>query len=523
MSPRCVEGAMVTTGELQALARGVIGAGFDGTTPENAPLAELQELQPGAVMLFGRNVGSAGHLRRLIAALRAVTPLPPLIAIDQEGGRVARIRDDAVAQLPSAMAFGAAGDPALARTCAALLGRDLARLGISVDFAPVADLALAPASTVIGTRAFGDDPRRAGDFAAAFARGLREGGVAAAVKHFPGHGATAADSHDVLPHVDSAAEIPFVRAIAAGGAAMVMAAHVVVDAIDPDVPASLSPAVLTGLLRGTMGFTGVIVTDCLQMDAIAGGIGTVPGAVRAIAAGADLALISHDPALARGAAEAVAAAAADGTLPPARLQEAAARVCALRERYAVLAPCEADLDANAPAAAALRSITVLRGDVRLSGDAVTVMSFEGGVTDRAARSGATAGTEDATLSSALRRRKKKSELMRVPLAPAADDVELLLEHLPRLGEREFIIVIRRADLYPAQRDAVARILEVVPNAILVSSREPFDALLWPAARRVLCTYGDEPLAFAAAAGVLCGAAPAQGVLPVRVSETFPVR
>ena len=180
--------------------------------------------------------------------------------MDQEGGRVARVREG-VAQLPSAMALGATGDLGLTEELGALLGRDLARLGISLDFAPVADLALEPASTVIGTRAYGDDPERVAAFASAFARGLERGGVAAALKHFPGHGATATDSHLALPRVALPAAalrardlVPFARAVAERAASLVMTAHVVVEAFDRERPATLSPAVLTGLLREELGF-----------------------------------------------------------------------------------------------------------------------------------------------------------------------------------------------------------------------------------------------------------------------------
>ncbi len=385
---------------------------------------------------------------------------------------------------------------------------------------------------MIGTRSYGEDAGLVGDFATAFARGLERGGVAAALKHFPGHGATATDSHLALPRVALGAAalrardlVPFARAIAARAASIVMSAHVVVEAFDRERPATLSRAVLTGLLRDELGFAGVIATDCLEMDAIANTVGTVAGAVGALAAGADLVLISHRLELAEAAVAAIAAAVRDGTLPLARLQAAHARVLALRERFAVLAPTSDQLDEDAPLEAARRAVTVVRGAPRLRADAaVTVISFEGALADNAAVSGARAGgAEAASLSAALRRRRWKSELMRVPLEPDADDVDLLLEHVPRLGEREFVIVTRRAHLHPAQRAAVARILALAPHALIVSAREPYDALLWPQAERVVCTYGDEALAFEGCADVLSGRAEPGGTLPVRIPENAAVR
>jgi len=506
------------------LARGVIGVGFEGADPSTAPLAALRAFGPGGIILFGRNVGDAGALRALVAALRELGDPPPLVTIDQEGGRVARISDGVVA-LPSAMALGAGGDPAAAGTLATLLGRDLARLGVCVDFAPVADLSLQPASRVIGTRAFGDDAGRVAAFVTAFARGLERGGVAAALKHFPGHGSTAEDSHVAFPRVAADAAtlrerdlVPFARAIAARAASIVMTAHVVIDAFDADRPATLSRAVLTSLLREELGFDGVVATDCLEMDAIARGVGTVRGAVEALAAGADLLLISHHLELAREAADAIAAAVRTERIPARRLHEAYARVMTLRNRFAVLAPFAQPLDEDAPLEAARRAVTVLRGDARLAaGKPVTVISFEGALTDNAAASGARArAVEEPSLSSALRRRRWKSEVMRVPLEPDGDDVDLLLEHVTRLGEREFVLVTRSAHLYPAQRDAVARLLAVVPDALIVSAREPYDAPLWPQARRIACIYGDKPLAFEGCADVLSGRAEPRGILPIRL-------
>ncbi len=501
------------------LARSVIAVGFDGNRVEDAPLAELRAFAPGAVILFGRNTGPADALRALVAELRALTPLPPLIAVDQEGGRVARI-GDAVAQLPAAMAVGAAGDVAACERLGMLLGRDLARLGISVDFAPVADCAVEPANTVIGTRAYGSDPLMVGRFAGAFARGLETGGVAAALKHFPGHGSTTVDSHLALPHVEldeatlRARDLqPFAACISGGAAEIVMAAHVVVDALDPLLPASLSPRILTGLLRDELGFEGVACTDCLQMDAIARAPGTVAAAVAALVAGADLLLVSHSLALANEAADAIVAAVKAGTLSLERLREAADRVRALRERYATPRPYGGEFGPDLPLTAAQRAVTVLRGDLRLRDErAVTVISFEGETFDGAGG----VRIERPSLSTALRARRWKSEVMRVALDPDDDDVDLLLGYLPSLGDRNFVITTRRAHLHPLQTRAVERILGVIPDAAIVSCAEPYDAQLWPAARTVACIYGDDAVAFAGCADVLSGRANALGRLPVTI-------
>ncbi len=227
------------------------------------------------------------------------------------------------------MALGAADDPALAERVGLLVAGDLRSAGVTVDFAPVLDLALEARSAVVGTRAFGDDPQRVGALGAAFGRGLERGGVAATYKHFPGHGATAHDSHDLLPRLTAGADllrsrdlVPFRIAVAAGARA-IMVAHVVAAAFDDELPASLSPRVVAGVLRGELGFTGACFTDCLEMDALAG-FGAARAAVLALQAGADCALISHSLERAGEARDAIVAAVLAGDLP--------SRGCARRRR-----------------------------------------------------------------------------------------------------------------------------------------------------------------------------------------------
>ncbi len=498
-----------------AEAAELVAVGFAGAIAGDA-VAELAAFGPGAVVLFARNVGTPVELRTLTAALRATGSPPPLIAIDQEGGRVARITDGVVA-LPPALAFGAVGDVAAAERAGTVLGRDLARLGITVDFAPVADLAIDPDNTAIGSRAYAADAATAGAFAGAVARGLTRGGVVPTLKHFPGHGATAVDSHTALPHirVDLATLrerelVAFAGGLAGGGDPLVMTAHVVVDALDATAPATCSSRVVTGLLRDELGFDGVVITDCLEMDAIAATRGTVVAAVDALAAGVDLVLVSHTLDLARAVTKAIVAAVAGGRLPAERVAQARRRVRALRERAARLVPTDDALDAGEPAALARRAITVVRGSARLrDGVPATVISFEGVAFDGA---GGARG-ERPSLSAALRARRVRSDHLRVALDPVADDVDLLCAHLSALGARDVVIVVRRSRAHPAQRAAVARLLAIVPDAIVVVALEPWDAAAFDA-RTIVCTYDDGELMIEACADVLCGRAEAAGRLPV---------
>ena len=315
---------------LERLAGGTLCVGFQGDAPAGAPLDELCDLAPGGIVLFSRNLSvSPERDRELVDSIRERLG-GAIFAIDQEGGRVVRLRRGALA-LPSAMAVAASGEPSAAELLALGVAGDLRAIGVDLNFAPVADLALAASGTVIGTRAYSDDPQRAAALVAATVRGLRRGDIGATLKHFPGHGATTVDSHVALPvlEVDGATLrarefVPFEAGIAAGARA-VMVGHLLVPALDRERPASLSRRAIGDVLRRELGFEGVVVTDCLQMDAIAKGVGTVRAAVLALAAGADMLAISHDLNLARAARDAIVAAVESGELSRAALEAAAAR------------------------------------------------------------------------------------------------------------------------------------------------------------------------------------------------------
>jgi beta-N-acetylhexosaminidase len=471
---------------------------------DGAEREALERLAPGAIVLFARNVSSLEATRTLVADARAACggAHPALVCVDQEGGRVARLRFGR--PLPSMSTLGATGDAMLAQRAGAALAFELRRIGATVDFAPVLDLALAEGSTVIGTRSLGAEPRRVAELGAALARGLQAGGVTATPKHFPGHGATALDSHVEVPVVEASIAtlrerelVPFAAAFAAGARA-VMSAHVVVRALDADRPATLSPAVLTGLLRGELGFLGACFTDDLQMDAIARGAGTTRGAVLALAAGADVLLVSHDLAVAAAARDAVVDAVRAGDVPPARLEEAAARVAALRAAQPD-GETSASEDAGLGLEIAQRGLLRVRGEARLDRDRpVTVVSFEGGAGDGIAA----AGAERPSLSLALRRRRVKSESMRVLPAPAPDMVDALLDVLRAQGSRDVVVLARRAHLHAEQRHAIDALLEVAPNAIVVSALEPFDVPHFGRARTLFATHGDEEPNLEALAGAL---------------------
>lgn len=309
--------------------------GFDGAVAPAWVLGRLAE-GLGGVCLFGQNVADAAQLRELNAALRAANPAA-VIAIDEEGGDVTRLFYDRGAPYPGNALLGRIDDPDLTERVARAVGEALVATGCTVAFAPDVDVNSNPDNPVIGVRSFGADPALAARHAAAWVRGLQSTGVAASAKHFPGHGDTSTDSHLALPVVDLPLEtlrerelVPFRAAIAAG-TRTIMTSHILLPRLDAEQPATLSPRIVHGLLRGELGFEGVIVTDALDMHGASGVHGIPEAAVRALAAGCDLLCIGSDntPEQLDGIVAAIAAAVESGRLPAERVREAAARVRAL--------------------------------------------------------------------------------------------------------------------------------------------------------------------------------------------------
>ncbi|MEH0636270.1 glycoside hydrolase family 3 protein [Streptomyces bottropensis] len=314
----------------------VLQPGFTGTT---APDWLLRRLGEGlaSVGLFGRNITSPGQLAALTAQLRAEHE-DVLVAIDEEGGDVTRLEVRTGSSFPGNHALGAVDDVDLTRDVAFALGRRLAECGVNLNWAPSADVNANPSNPVIGVRSFGADPGLVARHTAAYVTGLQNAGVAACTKHFPGHGDTAVDSHHFLPRIDADRSLvdsrdlaPFRAAIAAGSRAM-MSAHILVPALDPDLPATLSHGILTGLLRGELGYDGLIVTDGMEMRAIADTYGIERGSVLALAAGADAICVGGglaDEETVRRLRDALVTAVRDGDLAEERLADAARRVRSL--------------------------------------------------------------------------------------------------------------------------------------------------------------------------------------------------
>ncbi|WP_146195140.1 glycoside hydrolase family 3 N-terminal domain-containing protein [Pararhodobacter marinus] len=330
---------------LAAAVADLLILGFYGATPRS-PSARLlarqvRRGQVGAVFFVAQNVGQPGDLTGLLRLFRA-EDTAPLIAIDHEGGKVQRLKKDHGARrLPAARTLADTLSVAEARALYAKAGRDLAALGFSVNLGPVLDVD-DPANPVIGKpkRAYGSDPERIAAYGEAFVRGFGEAGLHCAAKHFPGHGRSVSDSHhgvaDISAHWAEDELEPFARLFATDHApALVMMGHLRLDSLAPDGrPATVSAPVVTGLLRGKLGYRGVAMTDDIDMEAVSHLMNRKEAFVQALAAGNDLIMIKnlfgYDPLLPQRAVRWVRKAIARGVLSEAQIMQSAARVRALR-------------------------------------------------------------------------------------------------------------------------------------------------------------------------------------------------
>ncbi len=340
----------MTPTELSHHVGQLLVGGFDGLTVDDAFADLVRSGRVGGAILFARNLGkveradggTAWDAEQTASLLRDLAELPAphalSFSVDQEGGRVQRLRDP-FPELPPMREVGNNNRKTLALGAGALLAEMLSVVGFHQDYAPVLDVDSNPDNPIIGDRAFSSDPSAVARLGCAFIEGLQSGGIAACGKHFPGHGDTNVDSHLALPRLDHdharlrAVELVPFRAAARVDVAAIMTAHILFPALDPDHPATLSERVLVPLLREEIGYRGVIVSDDLEMKAIADHYGVEDAAVRAIRAGCDQLLICSKPDWIARAHEALVKAVEGGTLEASRVEEAAGRVAAFKAKW----------------------------------------------------------------------------------------------------------------------------------------------------------------------------------------------
>ena len=517
---------------LERMADAILIPPFPG---KHAPRWVLAALERGlaGVTIFGPNIAGPEQLAGLTAQLRSAGGLP-LVAIDEEGGDVTRIAHLTGSPYPGNAALGAVDDAALTAAVHRALGQDLAALGINVNLAPSVDVNTAADNPVIGIRSFGSDPDLVARHAAAAVRGLQAAGIAACAKHFPGHGSTSADSHHGIVTLQASLDQlrrrdlpPFTAAIAAGVRG-VMPGHLRVPELTGDAPATLSAAALNGLLRGELGFTGVIISDALEMRAVSDLYGIPEAAVLAVAAGTDLLCFGRDAAedsylaVRRALSEAVAS----GRLPAERLTEAQQNVARLRTWLADAAPqrrAQLDgtglegtgldgtgldgtgldgtgLDVGRPAGAGAHiGLVAARRAVRAS--SITTGAAPGPLADPVvveleAQENIAVGDVPWGLGPWV----PAASVQRVPAGLAVSEAATVAgAALVRAAGRPLIVVVRDAHRYPAVRAVVSELTAARPDTVVLEMGLP----LWvPPAGVHLATYGAARANAQAAAEVL---------------------
>lgn len=319
-------------------AAAMLMLGFHGDSPTPGIRRLLQEGAAGCI-LFARNIPDPRKVRELTGALKGVRTAPVLLGVDQEGGRVQRLREP-YTEIPAMRTIGATGDPALAAAAGTILAREMRFAGFDVVFAPVMDVDTNPANPVIGARSFGPTPELVSRMGSALITAMQSQGVAASAKHFPGHGDTSQDSHHNLPKLKHTlsrleqVELPPFQAAIKAGVASIMSAHVIFTPLDPDYPATMSRPALGGILRDRFSYDGVIFSDDIEMKALADHYALEEQLLLGVEAGIDLFLICHTEALQFQAIDILASAIDKGVIPSDRVSATLRRVNTLVSNYA---------------------------------------------------------------------------------------------------------------------------------------------------------------------------------------------
>jgi beta-N-acetylhexosaminidase len=520
---------------------------FDGPVLPDGIVQRLAEAPAAGMTLFRYlNVRSPGQVRELTASFQRAAGAGPdrplLVAADQEGGQLIGL-GEGTTPFAGNMALGAVDDVTLTERVGRAIGTEARAMGVNVVYGPVLDIASNPANPALGIRSFGDDPALVARHGVAMIRGLQSAGVAATVKHAPGMGDIALDTHHAAAVVtaprsvlDAREFVPFRAAFAAGAARprVAMSGHVVLPAVTgrDDVPATLSRAVMTDLLRGDLGFDGVTISDALDMRAISQGGGLAAAVVAAIRAGVDLLLTSADPDARARIEAALLEAARGGLVDPAETAATERRVAALRSWLGStslgpdLAPgLASDLafvgGAEHLAVArelAARSITLVRdpgGVLPLSTSSTTrilaVMPRPADLTPAD-----TSATIEPGLAAALRRHGPAVDEVVVDQAPDAVAIAAVRD---RASATDVVVVgTIDASRQRAQRALVEALVETGTPVVAVALRGPWDVAAIPPAVAALATYSILPGSLEALTAVLFGTAPAPGRLPVVVSD-----
>ncbi|MCS7385735.1 MAG: beta-N-acetylhexosaminidase [archaeon GB-1867-005] len=522
--------------DLNFLSGQLMMVGFHGVEFSEEHEELLKVIKPSGIILFKRNIVDPKQLAGLIKDFQAFAKkigLPPLIvSIDYEGGIVVRISRGATS-LPSLMAISATRRIECARIVAEIAAKELKAIGINMNLAPVVDVNTNPVNPIIGVRSFGDDPIEVAAFSEAYIKSLQSNGVMAVAKHFPGHGDTSVDSHLDLPVLNLSLEemvkrelIPFKAAVEAG-VSSIMAAHIAYPKIDESgLPATLSKPIVGGILRGMLGFDGVVMTDALEMKAIRDRFEPKEIVALALNAGVDLLLPASDYDLMIELKDEIIKGVEAGRIDKHRLIESYARIESLRREFglysyrfdpAALSVVGCNSHRKAVLEIAVSSITVVKdeGLLPLSGG---LGRLGIAVPDKlAGRLGAEHGGIEVLLNSIFSGKCEELSVQIYSVDPSREEVEGLL------GDLEFcdaiIVFTYNALLNPGQIELVNRV-DKLGNAVIVASRDPYDVKAFPQVKCFIATYGITLPQLEALVRILFGELQAGGRLPVNIDDVF---
>ena len=525
--PNAAPGDPVSAMSLERKVGQLMSVAFHGSRVTSALEAMIRDKGIGGVILYSENFSDAASLSKLIADLseiaRQAKTIPLFFEIDQEGGAVTRIGKGATV-LPGQMALAATPDPAQSvRTAVGIIANELNAVGVNWNLAPDGDVNDEPTNPVIGNRSFSSDPARVSSLVTAAVQAYAAANFLCCVKHFPGHGSTTIDSHTGLPRIDAdratldRIELAPFRAAIAVGVPAIMSAHIVVPALDPTpgLPVTLSKPVLTDLLRGTLGFGGVIVTDDLEMGALQS-VGEAAAGLRALQAGADFLLFRFDESAQLEGHRRIADAVRAGALPLERLEASARRIVNLkRSRSIYLGRRETpapDLAAHAQVSLDLArdSITLLRNR--------TVLPLRGRVLVIAPANPDVAVLPDQpALGTVIARKRSDAVTQTMSLKPNASDVDRAVS----AARQSDVVVIGTTDLFanPEQAQLVRAVANERP-VCMVSLRGPYDVMTVTDVPAYLCAYDGREPSLVAASEILVGERKPVGAVPVEIPGLF---
>jgi beta-N-acetylhexosaminidase len=515
--------------ELREKIGQLIFTGFPSTAPSQEFIRIVKEYKIGNVILFAHNISSALQVKKLCSdiqfLIKEYTGFPAFISVDQEGGMVVRLTQDCT-NVPGAMAVAATGNPENAFIAGQITGSELRALGINIDLAPTIDVNSNPANPVIGVRSYGDNPMDVSKYGLEMMRGLNSSGVMSVLKHFPGHGDTAVDSHLALPKVDKSLEeleqthiLPFKIAIEKGAEA-IMTSHILFPQIEKEnKPATLSRTILTDLLKVKLGFKGMVVTDCLEMNAIKEHYGTAKGALEALKAGADMVFISHSADIVEEAVLLIEKAVEAGELSMERIEDALSKVIKFKNKYADTNSSDIDISV-------VGSEEHRRKAARISSESIALVRDNKGQLPVSGEDILFVGCHASHITNVMSFIDKKfnfpdfmaekfgGEGILIGTSPEPEDMERVLA--ASKGKKTVVFGTYNGHLFKGQLDILNRLCREHGNVVAVALRNPYDLGMVDENAAAIATYEYTPLSLETLVSVLKGEIKPSGKLCVKI-------